>query len=93
MPTYLVTYDLVGTDVNSANYKNLREAIEAYGYYAEVQKSVWFIRAQATAKQVFDDLWQHMHSADRLLVIRIQREAAWEDVMGCDDWLRENLSN
>jgi hypothetical protein len=35
MPTYLVTYDLVGADVNYANYKNLREAIEAYGYYAE----------------------------------------------------------
>jgi hypothetical protein len=93
MPTFLITYDLVGADVSSTNYQHLREAIEAYGYYAEVQKSVWFVRAQATAEQVFDDLWQYMHPADRLLVVRAQREAAWKDVMGCDDWLHNNLSN
>ncbi|HME04898.1 MAG TPA: hypothetical protein VKG38_17890 [Solirubrobacteraceae bacterium] len=42
MATYLVSYDLVGTDPESENYARLRETLEAFDDYAEVRgEAAW----------------------------------------------------
>lgn len=68
MAKYLVTYDLVGTDANSENYKRLIAAIYAYTNVVKVQYSVWLLKSNGSAEAVFNDLWRYMHSSDRLYV-------------------------
>ncbi len=93
MRTLLISYDLVGTEETSQDYEDLIAAIEAYGTYAKVNKSVWIIRTNNTVSQVFDDLRQHMDGNDRLFVIRTYREAAWTNALCTNDWLQKNLQN
>jgi len=90
MSAFLVTYDLVGTDATSANYKNLIAEIQrtAWGH---VQDSVWIVVTDESAKQVFDRLWRHMHPRDRLFVLLSGRQAAWENAICADSWLHTNL--
>lgn len=93
MGTFLVAYELLGYDASSQNYKSLVAAIKRYPRFAEVQKSVWIVGSNHTAPQVRDNLWQHMHPSDRLIVIRTRREAAWENALCGDQWLQENVTD
>lgn len=52
MPSYIATYDLVGTNVKSEEYAALIDAIGQYPA-REVQKSVWVLRTSQTAMEVF----------------------------------------
>jgi hypothetical protein len=52
MPSLLITYDLVGTDATSENYKLLIEQIKALGRWGHLQDSVWIVKTEATAKSV-----------------------------------------
>jgi len=93
LQTLLITYDLVGTNASSSNYKNLTDAIAAYGTYARAQDSVWFVVTDQTPKQVYDDLAKHMHPSDRLFVIRTQRAAAWRNAIAKDEWFQSYLKD
>lgn len=53
MATYVVAYDLIGTDATTQNYKRLDEAIEAIGEAREIQRSVWIVVANRRADQIF----------------------------------------
>jgi hypothetical protein len=68
MERYLVTYDLVGTDANSRGYEDLIAAIKAYAHVVKVQYSVWLLKSNWSAEEVFKDLRHHMHPKDRLYV-------------------------
>lgn len=91
MRTILISYDLVGTNESSQDYEDLIAAIEAYGTYANVNRSVWIVRTSKTASQVLDDLWKHMDGNDRLFVIRVYREASWINTICTSKWLKDNL--
>jgi Flp pilus assembly CpaE family ATPase len=91
LQTLLITYDLIGTDASSANYKHLTDAIRAYGMFGKAQDSVWFVVTDQTPKQVYDNLTQHLHPNDRLFVVRTHRAAAWRHALGEDDWFQKNL--
>ena len=90
MSAFLVTYDLVGTDAVSANYKHLIDEIKRTAW-AHVQESVLIVVSNESAKELFDRLWSHMHHRDRLLVLRSGRESAWDNAMCDDGWLKANL--
>lgn len=77
MATYLVSYDLVGTDDTSDNYEKLIERINEYPDCARVQLSTWLLRSEANAKEVRDDLKGYMHSTDRLFVADLLGATAW----------------
>jgi hypothetical protein len=93
LQTLLITYDLVGTDASSSNYRNLTNAIAAYGTYAHAQDSVWLVVTDQAPKQVYDNLTKHMHPSDRLFVIRTHRGAAWRHAIAEDDWFQKNLND
>lgn len=75
MSRFLITYDLVGTSETSEDYKRLIARIKEYSGCTKSQKSVWLVKSNSSAHQVFDDLWARMDSNDRLLVVGL--DGAW----------------
>jgi hypothetical protein len=89
MKSYLVTYDLI----KRKDYPDLYKALNAYGTTWHCLDSVWIIKSDETATQIFDTLRTHIDNDDKLIVILLQREAKWTGSFSknCQDWLQKNL--
>ncbi|MBU9661865.1 hypothetical protein KTF22_08170 [Burkholderia multivorans] len=92
MAVYFIGYDL--TRKQFQNYENLITAIKAYGVYWGNLDSTWLIETAQSSTQIRDNLKQHIHTDDRLLVIRVQGEAAWTGSFSdsASDWLKKTLA-
>lgn len=88
MKTYIISYDLTKP---GRNYDELYAAIKAYGTWAHINQSVWAVKTNQTAVQVRDRLQQCLDSNDRLFVVRSGTEAAWDNVICRNEWLKEHL--
>jgi len=70
MARYVISYDLRKPD---HDYRPLYDELDELGA-THIQDSVWAVRTELTAKQVFDALWEHLHSGkDRLLVVETSK--------------------
>jgi hypothetical protein len=87
----IVTYDLVGKDDTSDNYKKLIARIKEYPNWARVELSTWIVRTEKQSKAVRDDLRSYMHEKDRLFVAKLTGQAAWHNAKCKDQWLKDNL--
>lgn len=91
MTTYLVGYDLNRPRGEDA-YPNLFEAIKAYSTWWHHLDSTWIVKSDDTAKEIRDNLKQHVDSGDELLVVRLSGEGAWAGFNEKGSaWLKENL--
>jgi len=90
---YLVTYDLVGTDETSADYKRLIERLKKYPNWGKAQKSVWLIRSGDDATAIRNELGRYMDGNDRLLVIRVTNGSAWKNLMCTNDWMQSFMAS
>ena len=88
MHSIIIEYDLCGSD---NDYEELIEAIKAYGIWARITKSTWFIKTSYTCETVRDKLLKHMDNNDRLFVAKLSGEAAWYSTICSDDYLKKNL--
>jgi hypothetical protein len=89
MKSYLIGYDLrkPGQD-----YKDLIEAIKKLGTWWHCLDSTWIIKSNLSAEQIRDKLTPHIDANDKLLVVKLFREAAWIGFdKNCSDWLQNNL--
>lgn len=93
MATYIVSYDLRGTDDTSENYKKLIAKIKSYNSWARPMYSDWVVETSKSPAAVRDDLWAYMHKDDRLLVAAIGAPAAWQGTVPGDvsTWLKDHL--
>ena len=85
---YIVSYDL---RYPGRNYDKLYEAIKAYGTWAHINESLWAVVTSQTAVQVRDNLLQYVDPDDRVFVIKSGVEAAWQNAICKNEWLKENL--
>ncbi|MCA7985175.1 MULTISPECIES: hypothetical protein [Burkholderia] len=92
MAVYFIGYDLTRKQFQS--YENLISAIKAYKTYWGNLDSTWLIESTQSCSQIRDNLKQHIHSDDRLLVIRVQNEAAWTGSFSdtASEWLKNTLA-
>jgi len=88
MNSMIIEYDLCSP---GRNYDELYKAIKAYGTWAHITESAWFIKTNNTCVEVRDNLLAHMDSNDRLFVGMLSGIAAWNNVICSNDFLRENL--
>lgn len=88
MNSYLVTYDLI----KRKDYPELFKVLKAYNYWHCLDSS-WIIKTDETAKQLFDGIRPHIDADDKLIVIRLVRDANWTSSFSkeCQDWLQKNL--
>ncbi|OAV69901.1 hypothetical protein Barb4_01580 [Bacteroidales bacterium Barb4] len=68
MAVYCISYDL-----KSDEYKNLIEAIKAYGLWWHQSESTWFIETTQTAKQILENLKVFLKSGDKLIIIQVKQ--------------------
>jgi hypothetical protein len=93
MAKYLITYDLVGTDETSQDYKNLIAQIKTYATWGKVQKSVWVVKSTKRAATIYDELNAHMDANDRLFVVSLRVAAAWKGSICNSKWLKQFLES
>ena len=89
MKCYLISYDLRKT----RNYEALYEAIKSFGPWGKINESTWIIGSYQSAVQIRDYLLNFIDSDDRLFIVKSDREAAWQNVMADNQWLKNTLSN
>jgi hypothetical protein len=87
MRCYLITYDLSG----KRDYSSLIEAVKEYKTWAHVTESTWAVVTDKSAQAIRDHLLSLMHEDDRLLVVKSGTEAAWNNVLCRNEWLKKNL--
>lgn len=75
MSVYIVGYDL---NKPAQNYKDLIDALKAYGTWWHHLDSTWIIETNQTASAVRDNLAQYLDSNDELLVATIGAPGAWK---------------
>lgn len=91
MKTYLIGYDLIKT---GQDYNSLIEEIKKFGTWCHGLDSTWIVKTNLEASQIYDRLYLKIDNNDKLIVIRLKREAAWIGFnKQCSDWLKENLSD
>jgi len=90
MKTYLIGYDLIK---EGQDYDSLIEEIKKIGTWWHGLGSTWIVKTNLEASQIRDRLSPKIDINDKLIVIRLKREAAWIGFnKQCSDWLKEKLS-
>lgn len=88
MASKIITYDLCSP---GRNYDDLYKAIKAYGTWAHITESTWFVKTDDSCTQIRDNLLSHIDSNDRLFVGELTGTAAWHNVICKNEFLKENL--
>lgn len=88
--SYLIGYDL---NKSGQNYSLLIEKIKelANGYWHHLD-STWIIKHPGPATSIRDALTPYIDSNDELLVVKLNREAAWKGFNSRGaDWIKTHL--
>ena len=88
MASKIITYDLCSP---GRNYDDLYKAIKAYGTWAHITESTWFVKTDDSCVQIRDNLLSHIDSNDRLFIGELTGIAAWHNVICKNEFLKENL--
>ena len=89
MKTYLITYDLTGP---SENYAKFFDRIQTFPDWCQCLDSLWLISSNTNAVEIRDRLLPYMDENDKLMVLSLAGEGAWENLSDeRSDWLNTNL--
>lgn len=88
MSSKIIEYDLCAP---GKNYDDLYEAIKAYGIWARITKSTWFVKTTDSCVTVRDNLLKYMDKNDRIFVAELTGIAAWNNVICDGQYLIDNL--
>ncbi len=89
MNTYLVSYDLIRP---GKDYSRLHEHLRSYPNWAKPLESVWFIQSNLGAEQLRNAIQGYMDSNDKILVVIVGHEAAWDKLpANVSEWIKKNL--
>jgi hypothetical protein len=89
MGAFVVTYDLMK---QGQNYNCLIAKLNAYPIHWHAQGSVWIIETAKSAAQIRDELMSCLDANDKLIVARLEGEAAWIGYnSGISEWLKGRL--
>ena len=90
MFNYLISYDLI----KYKDYEKLTNAIVSISKgCVRPLESVWIIKHEGKASDIRNTLKPYIDSDDKLLVVKLTREAAWTSSLDQEDrdWLKSYL--
>lgn len=87
MNSYIISYDLR----NHRDYSGLIDWIKTYGTYTKVLESLWVVYTNQSAKEIRDFLLSKIDDDDGIFILRSWKEAAWNNVICSNDWLKTYL--
>ena len=88
MSSKIISYDLCAP---GRNYDELYKAIKAYGTWAHITESTWFVKTESSCVEVRDELLSHLDKNDRIFVGELTGVAAWNNVLCKSSYLKDNL--
>jgi hypothetical protein len=89
MPVLVVTYDLHHPH---PNYQSLWNYLGAYPS-ERVVESTWVISTYKTSEQVRNEIANHVHDYDSVLVIDVGATAAWQGLTPqIGNWLKQHMT-
>jgi len=88
MATYIILYESVGPRDAS---EQIHEAAKKYAHWGRITDSSWAVDTEKTAVEIRDEIKTHIHTGDRLFVVRSGTEAAWSSVRASNEWLKKYL--
>lgn len=89
MTTYIVSYDLLN---QGQNYQCITQKLKGYETHWHIQGSVWIVETSDSAVQIRDYLMPCLDQNDKLLVARLEGEAAWSGYADAGSkWLKARL--
>lgn len=88
MAAFLISYDL---DKPGQDYPRLIERLEQLGA-VRVLLSEWIVNGSHTSASLRDDLMRYVDANDKLLVVRLNGEAAWTKCMVSNERLKQLLN-
>ena len=91
MNSLVISYDITKDGGEASVYRELYEAIQAYGIWAHITDSCWAIKTEHTAAEIRDVLLRLLRPTDRLFVVQTAHIAAWHNTMCRNEWLKENI--
>lgn len=88
MSSKLVIYDLCAP---GRNYDKLYESIKSYPKWAHITESTWFIKTDESCSSIRNKLMNCLDKNDRLFVAELTGEAAWNNILCSNEYLKNNL--
>lgn len=88
MKTYVLSFDL-NSDYDQST---MLEELASLGELQQAMSSTWFLKSERTAKEIRDQLAEHLAPDERVMVMKSGGPAAWRNVMCDNKWIIENLS-
>lgn len=86
-----ISYDLIGADETSADYKKLISKIESLGGAKKVEYSMWVSATLMTPEEVRDALKPYMDANDKLIVMERVGGSAWRNLPSdVSQWLKDH---
>ena len=85
---FIVVYDLCNP---GQNYQELHNAIKGFPHWGKLTESAWAIVSDKSAANIRDFLRQFIDTNDRLLVVQSGCNAAWQNMLASNDWIRNNI--
>ena len=88
MSSKIISYDLCAP---GRNYDARYKAIKAYGTWAHITESTWFVKTESSCVEVANNLLAHLDKNDRLFVGELTGSAAWNNTLCDSSYLKQNL--
>lgn len=85
---YIVIYDLCSP---GQNYDGLYKKLKSFLYWGKLSESAWAIISSNDSVAIRDSLSMLIDKNDRLLVIRSGTEAAWQNTLASNEWIKQNI--
>lgn len=86
--TYIVIYDV---NEETGDYEQLYAKLESYDGWAKITESAWAIVSDKKSTEIREDLVPFIGKGGRLFIIKSGKASAWRNVIGKNEWFKENL--
>ena len=76
---------------DGGDYEELYQAIKDYGTWAHITESLFAVSTKQSAKEIRENLIHYLPKGSKLFVLKSGVEAAWENVICSNKWLKNKL--
>lgn len=85
---YIIIYDLC---TPGQDYQELYSAIKSFPHWGKLTESAWAVVSDKSPADIRDYLRQLIDKNDRLMVVQSGCNAAWQNMIASNDWVRLNI--
>ena len=70
----------------------LEQFLKSFSEWAMIMENTWIIKTTLNPKDIHDKVLSFLPAYSRIMVIKVQKNAAWSNIICPSDWINDNLS-